>query len=151
MRRAGLLLSLVLLSACVAETVERRRPRKGPVAEVGYVDYGGGNVRYSLEGWDWFVAGRKRAALRLMRHNCGRDLEPHVVDEYSREDADAAFAGEDVAASLAHGGEHFRVERYMHQTYECWPKGQGARPVAASSSTAVSVSTSSIPLPGASQ
>ena len=31
MKKTILLLSLALLSGCVAETVERRRPRKGPI------------------------------------------------------------------------------------------------------------------------
>ena len=42
MKKALLLCSLALLSACVAETVERRRPRKGPIKIVGFVDMGGG-------------------------------------------------------------------------------------------------------------
>ena len=74
----------VLLSSCVAESVERRRPRKGPIREVGYVDYGGGSVRYALSGWSWFVKGRRRDARRRMRRNCGKDLEPRVSDEYAR-------------------------------------------------------------------
>ena len=52
-RGLALALAASLLSACVAVTVERRRPRKGPVKEVGYVEYGGGQVRYSSEGWSW--------------------------------------------------------------------------------------------------
>ena len=50
-----LLLPLLLLTACVAENVERRKPRKGPIKEVGFVDMGGGSVRYSTDGWKWFV------------------------------------------------------------------------------------------------
>lgn len=120
MRRAVLLvLAALVLSACVAETVERRRPRKGPVKEVGFVDFGGGEVRYSAEGWDWAVSSRRRLALRLMRRNCGRDLTPKIVDEYTRQDADAKYAGQDIDASMSYGGEHFNIEHYVHIVYEC--------------------------------
>jgi hypothetical protein len=143
--------SVLLLAACVAETVERRRPRKGPVEAVGFVDFGGGKTRYSLEGWSWFVAGRRASALRAMRRNCGRKLEPRIVDEYVRQDADASFAGEDVTTSMAHGGDHFRVERFMHMTYECRPKNW-AEPVVTKPAAAptlvippISASTSTVP------
>ncbi|HAZ07458.1 MAG TPA: hypothetical protein DCZ01_02795 [Elusimicrobia bacterium] len=121
MRRAVLLAAsaAVLLSACVAESVERRRPRKGPVKEVGYVDLGGGSVRYSLDGWSWFVKGRRRHARRLMRKNCGKDLEPRVVDEYARQDADAPYVGDDLAVNIQHGGEHYKIEPFIHLVYEC--------------------------------
>lgn len=120
MRRAALLaLGACVLSACVAETVERRRPRKGPVKEVGYIDAGGGQVRYSAEGWGWAVASRRRLALKLMARNCGKDLEPRVVDEYARDDADPAYAGQDVGSNLAIGAEHYLIERYVHLAYEC--------------------------------
>jgi hypothetical protein len=115
-------MTALALAACVAETVERRRPRKGPIKEVGYVDLGGGQVRYSAEGWSWAVASRRRLALKLMSRNCG-DLEPRLVDEYVRQDADAAYAGQDITSSLAIGGEHFRIERYVHLSYECRAPG----------------------------
>jgi len=124
MRRwSPLALAALVLAGCVAETIERRKPRKGPVKEVGYVDFGGGRVRYSAEGWGWIVASRRRLAERLMARNCGKDLEPRVVDEYVRKDADATYAGEDVVASLSHGDEHYVVERYVHVAYECRPPG----------------------------
>ena len=120
MRRAVLLaVAAVLLSACVAESVERRRPRKGPVKEVGYVDLGGGGVRYSLDGWSWFVKGRRRHARRLMRKNCGKDLESRVVDEYARQDADAPYVGDDLSVNIQHGGEHYKIEPFVHLVYEC--------------------------------
>ncbi len=113
----------VVLSSCVAETVERRRPRKGPIKEVGYVELGGGRVRYSAEGWSWAVASRRRTALKLMRRNCGRDLEPKVTDEFTRTDADARYAGDDINSSMSHGDEHFVVEHYVHIAYDCHPPG----------------------------
>jgi hypothetical protein len=124
MKRAfAIVLAAVLLSSCVAVTVERRRPRKGPVKEVGYVDYGGGQVRYSTEGWSWAVASRRKTALKLMSRNCGSELVPEITDEYSRQDADAAYNGEDIDASMKIGDEHFKIERYIHLAYECRPKG----------------------------
>ncbi len=112
----------LLLSGCVAETVERRRPRKGPVKEVGFVDYGGGRVRYSTEGWGWFVSGRRRHAKRLMRKNCGRELIVEVTDEYNREDADIAYSGDDVTQSIDRGLDHYKIAPFHHYAYECRPK-----------------------------
>ena len=139
MRRLALpLCAAVLLSSCVAESVERRRPRKGPVKEVGYVDYGGGAVRYSLTGWSWFVKGRRRDAKRRMRKNCGKDLEPRVIDEYARTDADAPYVGDEIAISLQLGAEHFKIEPFVHLTYECRPRGEKETPVSVSTSAAPS-------------
>lgn len=128
-------LAALALSACVAETVERRRPRKGPIKEVGFVDYGGGKVRYSVEGWKWFVSGRRRDALRRMRKNCGKELEARPTDEYLRQDADIAYAGEDVSTSLDKGIEHFKIAPFQHIVYECRPKGSPAETPAVSSGT----------------
>lgn len=136
MRRALPLLVLVLLSACVAETVERRRPRKGPIKEVGFVDPGGGNIRYSVEGWGWFVAGRRRDALRRMRKNCGKKLSAQVVDEYMRQDADIPYAGDDVTTNIARGLDHYKLAPFQHMVYECRPKEGPAQPVQLSTGAA---------------
>jgi len=162
MKRAVLLvLAAAALSSCVAITVEKRKPRKGPVKEVGYIDYGGGQVRYSAEGWAWAVASRRKTALRLMRSNCGPELKPEVTDEYSRSDADAAYNGEDIDSSMKIGDEHYKIERYIHLAYECRPKNAPAVavstptasgptlviPAVASSSGAATVSLSTAPVP----
>ena len=76
-------------------------------------------MRYSAEGWSWFVASRRRTALKLMSRNCGPDLVPAITDEYSRQDADAAYNGEDIDASMRIGDEHYHIERYIHLAYEC--------------------------------
>lgn len=132
-------LAAASLSACVAETVERRRPRKGPVEEVGYVDFGGGRVRYSTEGWGWFVSGRRRHARRLMRKNCGKELRPEVTDEYTREDADITYSGDDLTDEMARGGEHYKHAPFQHFAYECRPKaGAAPPPPAPSTGTATS-------------
>jgi hypothetical protein len=108
----------LLLAGCVAETVQKNRPRKGTIKEVGYVDLGGGQVRYSLDGWGWFVAGRRRAARALMRHTCGK-LKPVVIEEFEREDADVPYSQDDIAATMGRGAEHFTVARYMHIVFDC--------------------------------
>lgn len=136
MRRALPLLAVVLLSACVAETVERRRPRKGPIKEVGFVDLGGGHIRYSTDGWGWFVGGRRRDALRRMRKNCGKKLAPQVLDEYLRQDADIAYSGEDISTNLDRGMEHFKIASFQHMTYECRQKGAPADPLHISTAAA---------------
>ena len=123
MKKILLLLTLALLSACVAETVERRRPRKGPIKEVGFVDMGGGRIRYSTDGWGWFVSGRRRDALRKMRKNCGKLLAPQIVDEYLRQDADISYSGEDISTNLDKGMDHFKIAPFEHFVYECRPKG----------------------------
>lgn len=128
MKKTLFLLSLVLLSACVAETVERRKPRKGPIKIVGFVDMGGGTIRYSTDGWGWFVAGRRRDALRKMRRNCGKELAPQVVDEYLRQDADISYAGEDISTNLDKGMDHFKIAPFEHLVYECRPKGASYEP-----------------------
>jgi hypothetical protein len=131
MRRALplVLAAAVLLAGCVAETVQRRRPRRGPVKEVGYVDYGGGQVRYSEEGWSWIVASRRKLALKLMRANCGSDLEPRITDEYAHLDADASYSGEGIDEGMDLGeDQHYVIERYVHLAYECVRRGAPAEP-----------------------
>lgn len=124
MRRPLLLaVAALVLAGCVAETVERRRPRKGPVKEVGFVDPGGGQVRYSVEGWSWFVSGRRRHAKRLMRKNCGKTMIPVVVDEYDRQDADVPYSGDDITVNLDRGMDHFKILPFRHMSYECKPAG----------------------------
>ena len=123
MKKNLLLLTLALLSGCVAETIERRRPRKGPIKAVGFVDMGGGNIRYSTDGWGWFVSGRRRDALRKMRKNCGKQLAPQILDEYLHQDADISYSGEDITTNLDKGMDHFKIAPFEHLIYECRPKG----------------------------
>ncbi len=146
MRRLALLaLSAAVLCACVAETVERRRPRKGPVKEVGYVDLGGGRVRYSAEGWSWIVASRRRLARKLMARNCGKDLEPRIVDEFTRQDADATYTEEDISSTLVRGDQHYVVEHYTHLTYECRPPGWTEPAVSTAAARAPALVIPSVP------
>jgi hypothetical protein len=106
------------MAGCVAETVRKNPPRLGPVKAVGYVDMGGGEVRYSADGWKWFVAGRRRAAGTLMRHVCGK-LRPVVTEEFTQEDADVPYSQEDISVTIQLGAEHFTLAPYTHLVYEC--------------------------------
>ena len=102
----------------MAETVRKNPPRKGPVKAVGYVDMGGGEVRYSTDGWSWFVAGRRRAGRALMRHICGK-LKPVVTEEFDKEDADVPYSQDDIATTLQRGDEHFTLAPFTHMVFEC--------------------------------
>jgi hypothetical protein len=143
----GLILLGASLSGCVAETVRKEPPRKGPVREVGYVDTGGGEVRYSMDGWSWFVAGRRRDALRRMRKVCQR-LHAVVVDEFIRDDADVPYSQDDIIVTLDRGSDHYSVAPYTHIEFECSESTAPIRPaVLISTSPTVSVSTESTPVP----
>ena len=116
--RPLLLVFLVMVSGCVAETVEKKRPRKGPVPEVGYVDTGGGEVRYSEDGWGLVVAGRRREALRKMRRVC-RGLNARITDEFTHQDVDVAYSNDDLAPNMEKGLDHYNVSAYHHIVFEC--------------------------------
>jgi hypothetical protein len=90
----------------------------GPVKSVGYVDMGGGEVRYSTGGWSWFVAGRRRAARTLMNHVCGR-LKPVVTEEFTQQDADVPYSQEDISVTMQLGAEHFTLADYTHLVFVC--------------------------------
>lgn len=139
MKKACFLLALALLSACVAETIERRKPRKGPIKEVGFIDLGGGNIRYSPDGWGWFVSGRRKHALRLMRRNCGKVLVPQIIDEYRYQDADISYSGEDITTNLDKGMDHFKIAPFEHLIYVCRAPGDPYVPPKVSTSSPVMV------------
>ena len=98
--------------------MRKNPPRRGPVKAVGYIDLGGGEVRYSTEGCRWFVAGRRRAAVHLMSHVCGK-LKPVVVEEFTNEDADVPYSQEDIAVTLQLGAQHFTLASYDHMVFAC--------------------------------
>ena len=60
-----------------------------------------------------------------------------IVDEYARQDADAPYVGEDLTVSMQLGGEHYKIEPYVHLTYECRPRGLQEPSVRVSSSPAL--------------
>jgi len=73
-----------------------------------------------------------------MRRNCGKDLEPRVTDEYARTDADAPYVGDDIAVSIQLGGEHYKLEPFVHLVYECLPRGEKEAAVRVSTAAALS-------------
>lgn len=117
--RAACLLLLVFLAGCVAETVERTKPRKGPVPEVGWVETGGGEVRYSTDGWGFVVGLRRHTALRKMRGVC-KGLKARVTDEFTHEDVNVPYASDDLAQHIDKGVEHYEVAPYHHIVFECY-------------------------------
>ena len=114
-------------SGCVAEMVKKERPRKGPVPEVGFVDLGGGEIRYSVEGWRLIVAARGMAANRRMKRVC-RGLQPQITDEFTREDVEVPYSGDDLAPNLEKGLEHYNMAPYHHIVFECVPKEKPGKP-----------------------
>lgn len=115
------LVVLTALSGCVVEMVKKERPRKGPVPEVGLVETGKGEVRYSAEGWGLVVAIRRRVALRRMRRFC-KGFEAKIQDEFTREDVDVPYHGDDLAPNLERGLEHYQLAPYHHILFECVEK-----------------------------
>lgn len=122
MPRALLLLAAFLISGCgVSETVTKRRPRKGPVQEVGWVELGGGEVKYSMDGWKLWVRGRRASALRRMRRIC-RPLKAVVIDEFTRQDVQVPYSSEDIQVNVDRGLDHYTVAPYEHIVFECHDK-----------------------------
>ncbi len=117
--RPALLVFLTLLAGCVSETVERNRPRKGPVPEVGWVDTGGGEVRYSTDGWGFVVSLRRGSALRRMKKIC-KGLKAKIDDEFTHQDVNVPYASDDLAQHLDKGVEHYQVAPYHHIVFECF-------------------------------
>ena len=109
------------LCGCGAALVESRRPRRGPVTEVGVVEPGGGEVRYSTEGWRAFVNSRREDALVKMASVCGGAPKVKVLEEVDREAAEAAYNSGDMEDNIGSGGRHYRKERYRHIVFECLP------------------------------
>lgn len=109
------------LAGCEAEMVKKERPRKGPVPEVGFIETGGGEVRYSTEGWGLVVAIRRSGARRRMRRVC-KGLEVKITDEFAREDVEVPYSGDDLAPNLEKGLEHYNLAPFQHIVFECVPK-----------------------------
>lgn len=131
LKAAFFLSVLTVLSGCMAEIVEKKKPRKGPVPEVGYIETGGGEVRYSTDAWGFVVGWRRGTALRKARKVCrskDKDLAPKIVDEWTHEDADAIYSdsGEEMDELMKHGLEHYKVAPYHHIVFECQPKEKPA-------------------------
>lgn len=122
LRLAALGAAALLLSGCMAEMVEKEKPRKGPVPEVGFIDVGRGEIRYSAEGWGLIVSARRATALRRINHFCRKELEPKITDEFTHEDVDTPYAGMDADDDIPKGLEHYHVAPYHHIVFECVAK-----------------------------
>lgn len=118
LRGAVVVVAAALLAGCVSETVAKRRPRKGPVAEVGYIDVGGGEVRYSIEGWGLWVKARRASALRRARRIC-KPLKPVIVDEFTRQELDVPYSNDDIKENIDRGLSHYTLAPYEHLVFEC--------------------------------
>lgn len=118
-RAVGIMMvGAALLAGCVSETVAKRRPRKGPVAEVGYIDVGGGEVRYSIEGWGLWVKARRASALRRARRIC-KPLKAVIVDEFTRQELDVPYSHDDIKENIDRGLSHYNLAPYEHLVFEC--------------------------------
>jgi hypothetical protein len=102
----------------MTEMVKEQVPRRGPVKEVGYIDRGGGEVKYSPEGWSWAVSLRRRSAMRRMRKVC-RELRAKITDEFTWEDVEIPYTSGKVDESLEKGMKHYHVDPYIHIVFEC--------------------------------
>lgn len=105
-------------TGCMTTMVKEQRPRKGPVEEVGYIDRGGGEIKYSPEGWGWAVGMRRRSALRRMRKVC-RELEAKITDEFTWEDVEIPYTSGKVEDSVGEGIRHYQFDPYIHIVFEC--------------------------------
>jgi hypothetical protein len=91
---------------------------KGPVAEVGWIDPGGGHVRWPTRGGGFLVRLRRSDALKRARAHCGA-VPVQVVREWTQDDVDTAYAGDDLSESMRYGLDHYKVESYRHLEFKC--------------------------------
>lgn len=105
---------------CTAQIVEKRPPRKGPVAEVGYVDTGRGEVKYSVEGWGFVVGWRRKTALREARKVC-LGFPYKIIDEFTRQDMEVPYAQAPLDATIEKGHKHYRINPFNHILFDCEP------------------------------
>ncbi|MFA6093053.1 MAG: hypothetical protein WCU88_07050 [Elusimicrobiota bacterium] len=108
----------MVICGCRASVVELRKAQKGPVPEVGYIDPGGGQLRWALKGGSLLQRQRRKNALKRAALHCA-GAEVKVKREWTQEDAETSYQAEDLAESVRLGLEHYRVEPYMHLEFEC--------------------------------
>jgi hypothetical protein len=108
-----------LLAACEATLTETRRRVKGPVAEVGLIEPGAGQVRYPLKGPGWLVARRRKHAYALMEKHCGGPTFFKVLSEKDAELAETRYIEEDLEADEFLQRGHYKVEKYREVEFEC--------------------------------
>lgn len=119
--RGILLMTTVFLLGCQATMVETRKRVQGPVAEVAWIDVGGGQARYALGRWRWLEQTRRADALQKIADYCGGAGKFKIVDEVDREVNEARYSGEDVEDTVGTGGRHYRKAKYHDVYFECAP------------------------------
>lgn len=113
-----------LLCGCEASLVETRRRVRGPVAEVGVLDPGGGRARYALFGPRWLVRKRRKRAFRLMGKYCeGKDLV-RIEKEHTSDHVETPYHTSDLDAEKLLDAGHYKVESYRHILFKCAPSGK---------------------------
>ena len=119
MSRALCAAAVLFLSGCRAEMVESLKRMKGPVAEVGLIEPGGGHVRYALKGPSFLVRKRRSDAFKRMARYCeGEDLV-RIEKEETREDVETPYHAQDLSESIGQQLSHYRVETYRHIRFRC--------------------------------
>ena len=129
-RTALLLVFPLALCGCVTEMVQETAPQKGPVPQVGYIIPGGGEIRYSAEGWGPVVAARRRAAFFRMHRVC-KDMGLKIIDEFVHTDATVPYNGGDLQTDAEFGIQHYDLEKYHHIMFQCVPPPLPPEPSAA--------------------
>lgn len=109
------------LAGCTAQMVEQRPPRQGPIPEVGLIERGRGEARYSTEGWGWVIALRRRTALAKIRRFC-KGMKFEIVEEFTRDDVEVPYTQGELDANLGKGLRHYRVDSFHHVVFECAPR-----------------------------
>jgi hypothetical protein len=132
MARLGLVFCVsaaLLLTGCVAEFSQKRAPRRSTVPGVGYIDTGGGDVRYSAEGWGLVLWLRHAAAMRKVRGLCrAKDLKVRIVDEFTHNDTDMIYTGEELDVNIKNGLDQYHVAPFHHIVFECQLSTGTAKP-----------------------
>jgi hypothetical protein len=116
------LLALAALGGCATiQVVEKHPPRTGPVPEVGLIDTGSGEVKYSTDGWRWIVGLRRRSALRRIAKIC-KGLPYKIVDEFTHNDMEVSYSQSELNDNIGHGLEHYNVNPFHHMIFDCVPE-----------------------------
>ncbi|MHB2026286.1 MAG: hypothetical protein ACYCPQ_06565 [Elusimicrobiota bacterium] len=110
----------LLLGGCVTDMVSETKPRKGPIPAVGYIVPGGGEIRYSAQGWAPVIAARRHAALYRMRKVC-RGMGVKIKDEFTHVDTQVPYHGGDLETDAEFGVAHYDLESYHHIVFQCVP------------------------------
>jgi len=112
-------LGMLPLLGCDASLVSTRRRIRGPVAEVGVIDPGGGHARYAMKGPRWVARKRRKAAFRKMAKYCEGEGLIRIEKEYESEDVMTPFNSTDLDENKLLETGHYRVELYHHMLFHC--------------------------------